>query len=122
MNSTGTEFKDVDVTEANYLIHRNLQRNDFTLLDVRTPEEFTEGHIYTATNIDYFSRRFKEELRELDRDKTYLIYCRSGKRSEEALKAMKALGFTKVYHMKDGVLQWMTEGLPLIQDYTQRLN
>ncbi len=115
-SQTSTEFKDIDILEANYLIHRNLQRNDFALIDVRTPEEFTKGHIYTARNIDYFSGRFKEEVDKLDKNKAYLIYCRSGKRSEGALEAMKELGFTRVYHMKDGIIHWAGKGLPLIQD------
>lgn len=112
-------FKDVDIHEAQILVQHNLQNNDFIPLDVRTPEEFVNGHIYNATNVDYFSREFREEIHKFKRGKTYLIYCRSGKRSKKALDVMKELGFTKLYHMKDGILHWINNGLPIAQEHFQ---
>ena len=49
---------------------------DFVVLDVRTPGEFAEGHLENAINLDYYSDTFKEDLKKLDKSKTYLVYCR----------------------------------------------
>jgi 3-mercaptopyruvate sulfurtransferase SseA len=51
---------------------------DFVIIDCRTPEEYAGGHIEDSVNIDYRSDAFGDELEKLDRDRTYLIYCRSG--------------------------------------------
>ncbi len=70
------------------------------------------GHIENAINLNYYSKTFKDELSELDKSKTYLIYCRSGRRSGIALDIMKELGFTEVYNILGGITQWEAEGLP----------
>lgn len=67
-----------------------------TLIDVRTPEEFADGHLTGATNIDFTSPDFAERIGELDKDAEYTLYCRSGRRAGEALELMKDAGFTKV--------------------------
>lgn len=67
-----------------------------TLIDVRTPEEFAEGHLKGATNIDFNAPDFAERIGELDKDAEYTLYCRSGRRAGEALTIMKSAGFTKV--------------------------
>ncbi len=66
------------------------------LLDVRTPSEFSEAHIPDSTNIDFRSDNFKAELEKLDRSKSYQVYCRSGKRSGQAVSIMKSMGFKDV--------------------------
>ncbi|MBU6144888.1 MAG: rhodanese-like domain-containing protein [Acidobacteria bacterium] len=66
------------------------------IIDVRTPEEFAEGHLQGAINIDVQSADFEKRIGELDETAHYYIYCRSGRRSEIAHEKMIALGFTKV--------------------------
>jgi len=90
-------------------------RGNFIIIDVRTPEEYANGHIENAINLNYYSKTFKDELNKLDRNKTYFIYCRTGGRSGMALDTMKELGFTKVYNMLGGITQWEAEGLPTIK-------
>lgn len=90
-------------------------RKNFVIIDVRTPEEYVDGHIENAINLDYYSKAFEDELNKLDKNKTYLIYCRSARRSGMALDTMKQLGFTKVYNMLGGIIQWKAEGLPTIK-------
>jgi len=90
-------------------------RGNFVIIDVRTPEEYTEGHIENAINLNYYSKTFEDKLDKLDKSKTYLIYCRSARRSGMALDTMKQLGFTKVYHMLGGIIQWKAEGFPTIK-------
>jgi len=90
-------------------------RENFVIIDVRTPEEYANGHIENAINLDYYSKTFKDELDKLDKNKAYLIYCRSGRRTRTVLDIMKELGFTEVYNMLGGITQWEAKGLPIIK-------
>ena len=98
--------------EAYILIQENKDNPNFVILDVRTPEEFLGECIENAVNLDYYSDTFKNDLDKLDKNKTYLIYCRSGRRSENALNIMKELDFREVYNMSGGIIKWKSEGLP----------
>jgi rhodanese-related sulfurtransferase len=83
-------------------------------LDVRTPGEFSEGHIDGALLIDFQSGNFENEIASLDKSKTYAVYCRSGNRSGEAVKVMSDAGFTNLYNLNGGVIDWANAGLPLV--------
>lgn len=86
------------------------------LLDIRTPREYAAGHIEGAVLIDYYSREFVERLRGLDRQKTYLIYCRSGNRTGKSLDVFGKLGFDRVYHLETGLVGWLKENYPLVSN------
>jgi rhodanese-related sulfurtransferase len=105
-------IEDITPQEAFTLIQNNKNNPDFVIIDVRTAEEFAEGHIENAINIDYHSETFREELNKLDKNKTYLVYCASGGRSAAALDIMQELGFREAYNMLGGINQWTAEGLP----------
>jgi rhodanese-related sulfurtransferase len=83
-------------------------------LDVRTPGEFNEGHIEGAQLIDFQSGNFENEIATLDKSKTYAVYCRSGNRSGQAVKIMSDAGFTNLYNLNGGVIDWANAGLPLV--------
>jgi rhodanese-related sulfurtransferase len=83
-------------------------------LDVRTPGEFNEGHIEGAELIDFQSGNFENEIATLDKTKTYAVYCRSGSRSGQAVKIMSDAGFTNLYNLNGGVIDWANAGLPLV--------
>jgi rhodanese-related sulfurtransferase len=101
--------RNINTQESYELIEERDGDSDFVILDVRTPEEFAEGHIESAVNIDFYADAFPDELDGLDRDKTYLIYCRSGSRSGSTFKMMKQLGFKNVFNMKGGIESWRVE-------------
>lgn len=83
------------------------------VLDVRKAEEFAEGHLAGARNIDWLdTAAFAEGERSLDRSRTYYIYCRSGRRSLAAAQKMQADGFS-VVNMDGGIIRWTELGLPL---------
>lgn len=86
------------------------------VLDVRTLEEFESGHIAEAVNIDFFAEDFEDRLQKLDKEKTYLVYCMSGKRSEKASASMKNLGFKQVNELIGGYREWEAAHLPGEQD------
>lgn len=76
------------------------------LLDVRTPNEYKQGHIEGAKNLDYFDKGFKTELGKLDKSVPVYVYCRSGGRSGKAMQIMKEMGFESIYNLKGGYLAW----------------
>lgn len=98
-------IKKISVKEAHRIISENKENPNLLILDVRTPEEFTSGHLNNAQNIDYNSEAFRDEVNKLDKGKIYIIHCRSGGRSAKALEIMKNLNFMEVYDM-GGILQW----------------
>ncbi|MFB9862048.1 rhodanese-like domain-containing protein [Rufibacter immobilis] len=70
-----------------------------TVIDVRTLEEFAQGHLKKAVNSDFRGGAFAQNLGNLDKDKTYYLYCATGNRSGQALKLMQEAGFTNVYNL-----------------------
>ncbi len=105
-------IENITPEEAYILIQENKDNPNFVILDVRTPEEFLGEYIENAVNLDYYSDTFRNNLDKLDKNKTYLIYCRSGRRSENALNIMKELDFKEVYNMLGGIVKWKSEELP----------
>ena len=106
---------DVTPEEAYALIQDNKDNQNFVIIDVRTPGEYASGHIEKAINLDYYSETFEDELNKLDKNKTYLIYCKSGGRSETTLAIMEELGFVEVYNILGGFGQWKPGGFPTVK-------
>lgn len=76
------------------------------LIDVRTPEEYADGHIERAMNINYLDVDFSKAILKANMDKPVYIYCRSGNRSGKAAEVMKELGFKTIYDLKGGFMAW----------------
>ena len=85
------------------------------IIDVRTPEEFADGHIAGAVNIPVQRADFVEQVSLLDTDGTYAVYCRSGNRSEPAVEAMRGVGIDSIYELASGTKGWVSEGQQLIR-------
>ena len=85
-------------------------KKSMVILDIRTPEEHAGSHIQDSLLIDYLGDDFKASLSKLDKEKVYLIHCRSGGRSSSAFDLMKKLGFKSVYHLDGGIIAWKKEG------------
>ena len=81
-----------------------------TIIDVRTPEEFAQGHLPGAINIDIASADFGARVAALDPSAAYAVYCRSGNRSARALAEMAAVGMTGAYHLGGGIGAWQSAG------------
>ncbi|GEC71722.1 Rhodanese-related sulfurtransferase [Flavobacterium flevense] len=79
------------------------------IIDVRTPEEFAEGHIKNAANIDWQGDQFILNAEKLNKNKPVYVYCRSGKRSQKASEKLSELGFKEIYNLDGGYLQWKAE-------------
>lgn len=77
------------------------------VLDVRTDDEVADGIIPNAIHLDiYKGQEFIDALEDLDKSKSYYVYCRSGNRSGKACQIMEQLGFNKAYNLEGGMLQW----------------
>ncbi|EFI17480.1 phage shock protein E [Bacteroidetes oral taxon 274 str. F0058] len=99
----------IDSKEAYGLIKAD---SNIAILDVRTAKEFADGHVAGAVNIDVNQTDFAQKIDELDRSKTYIVYCRLGRRSRKAVGIMAAKGFKNLYNVSDGFVGWNKNGLP----------
>ncbi|MDD4923579.1 MAG: rhodanese-like domain-containing protein [Dehalococcoidales bacterium] len=102
------------VAECYTLIQENKDNPDFIILDVRTPAEYASGYIENAVNIDYYEDDFEETLDTYDKNKTYLIYCRTANRTASVMTIMQRLEFTEVYNMQGGINAWISAGYPVV--------
>jgi len=103
----------LDVNQVSEMVAEN---QEIVLIDVRTPEEFQEGHLEGAKLINFYDTDFQEEIKKLDSAKKYVVYCRSGGRSSKSVSAMKKMGFTDVYNMSGGILAWKRAELELVKE------
>ena len=99
------KYKDIEVSEFKEL----MKQKDTVILDVRTQAETSDGKIPNSQLINIMSLDFKGKVSKLDKDKTYLVYCRSGARSGKACKTMAKLGFDKLYNLSGGIIAWKNE-------------
>ncbi|MBI5915148.1 MAG: rhodanese-like domain-containing protein [Bacteroidetes bacterium] len=95
-------YQDLNVAE----FKAKMAEPGIVVLDVRTPEETAEGKIERAVEIDFESQNFEAEIDKLDKNKTYLVYCRSGGRSSQACKLMAGKGLKNIYNLTGGYLAW----------------
>jgi len=108
-----SSVQSISAREFKQLVDERSDDPDVVVLDIRTPGEFKSGHIREAQLLDYYSDDFVERLKRMDREKIYLVYCRSGNRSGKSLKIFKRLGFRRVYHLETGIVGWLKEKYPL---------
>ena len=104
-------FRDIGVREAKALLANPPE--GLIILDVRTPQEFREGHLAGARNLDFFGAGFESEAGALPGDAPVLLYCRSGRRSAAAAEALAATGRGRILNMGGGIEGWKKAGLPL---------
>ena len=86
--------------------------NSSIIIDVRTPEEFSKGHLRNALNINWFDENFESQLEILSRERPVFIYCLSGGRSAKALDKISEMGFKNSYELNGGILEWRKNNYP----------
>jgi len=111
----GPTIKTIEPKPAFEFIQKNRRNSNFVVLDIRTPQEFQDGHIEGAINIDYRSPTFGTDLDRLEKTKTYFVYCRIGRRSGDAIGIMIRKGFTSIYRTPGDIVAWRAAGLPLVK-------
>jgi len=114
--SSNTDNNQNTATSAENLIYERLSVPDFQtklaatktpqLVDVRTPEEYANGNIEGAVNINIKANDFLHKINQLDKKQPVFVYCQAGGRSEKCAEKMKSLGFSEIYELKSGYSGW----------------
>ncbi|MGC6425761.1 MAG: rhodanese-like domain-containing protein [Akkermansiaceae bacterium] len=110
-------FKEITPREASRMLKA---KKPPVIIDIRTPEEFKNGHLKGAKLVDY-RKDFEKNLAKLDRNQIYIFHCRSGGRSTQSLPIWKKLGFKNVLHLKSGYLGWTKAKLPVVVPKTKSI-
>ncbi|MEN7343076.1 MAG: rhodanese-like domain-containing protein [Pseudomonadota bacterium] len=108
-----TTVRVVEPAEASAVITED---ETIVILDIRTPAEFADAHIENAVNIDFSQSDFATKVMALDKQKTYLVYCRSGRRSTLAMETFEDAMLTQVLHLADGLNGWQAAALPVVKE------
>ncbi|MCB0631545.1 MAG: rhodanese-like domain-containing protein [Lewinella sp.] len=104
-DATTTTYTDLNVEQFAGMMNKK----NVVVLDVRTPEETAQGKIDGAMEINVLEDDFADKVQTLDKKKTYLVYCRSGRRSQKAVEIMAGEGFKKLYNLLGGYNAWFAE-------------
>jgi rhodanese-related sulfurtransferase len=96
---TATEMKEISEIEG------------IQLVDVRTPDEYKEGHLPNALNIDFLDENFEINIQQLDKTRPVIVYCQHGSRSAKCASQLIAKGFVKIYDLDRGFSGWKSSGL-----------
>jgi rhodanese-related sulfurtransferase len=104
--TTSAVTTSLDVKKFNEMISAD---KDAVLLDVRTPKEVADGMIPGAIVIDFTAPDFAGKISELDKEKTYFVYCKAGGRSSRAIEQMNGVGFKKLYNLEGGYDAWLED-------------
>ena len=92
-----------------------IESDDVILIDVRTPMEYSQGHIQGSVNVDFKEEKdFQNYFKNLDKSETIFLYCRSGNRSKKSAEKLIDLGFNKIYDLDGGFIEWNLEELKKI--------
>lgn len=109
-NSGGKINETIPVSEFDSKLQslKNVQ-----LIDVRTPEEYNEGHLKGSTNFNLNGSDFESNINTLDKNKPVMVYCLGGGRSAEAAEILASKGFTEIYNMQGGIMKWNAANKPV---------
>ncbi len=111
-NKSTDDSKPLDPTSFKKKMEESIS---FTLVDVRTPEEFAMNHLDGAKNMDVNAVDFAESAKTIDKSKPVMVYCKSGGRSATATTILREMGYT-VFELAGGILNWQSVGLPIASD------
>lgn len=111
-SSQNTGYKQVNPTHFEQLI----KNPSGVLLDVRTQNEFKNGHIANSGQLNFYSFNFKKDLLMLPQDEPIYLYCNTGWRSEKAAKTLVENGYKNVFNLEHGIMDWEFQNLPVVVD------
>ena len=111
LNANAQDFQHVDSKTFSELA--NSGRG--IILDVRTPQEYSRGHIEGSTLISINDSKVIEKISLLQKEKPIYVYCLTGSRSRSVANYLSKNGFSKVYNLQRGIMEWQRFGYPIIQ-------
>lgn len=94
----------------------SVKKSNLVILDVRTSDEYKNGHIKGAVNIDFFQKDFSMSITKLNPNSNFFIYCRRGNRSKKTLEMMRAMGYPQLHQLLQGIEGWVRCELPLTKE------
>ena len=95
------------ITESDFI---ELHDSDYTLIDVRTQDEFDLGHIDSAINLDFYSESFQNDILSLPKNETIVLYCRTNNRSTKTANILKENGYIEILVIRGGITEWVKKG------------
>ena len=95
------------ISESDFV---EIQGSDYTLIDVRTQDEFDLGHIDGAINLDFYSETFQNDILSLPKNETIVLYCRTNNRSSKTANILKENGFKEISVLEGGITDWVKNG------------
>ena len=95
------------ITESDFI---ELHDSDYTLIDVRTQDEFDLGHIDSAINLDFYSESFQNDILSLPKNETIVLYCRTNNRSTKTANILKENGYREILVIRGGITEWVKKG------------
>jgi thioredoxin len=107
----GQASKNIQTIDAISFSKEIKSTSDAQILDVRTPEEFTSGHLEQAQNVNWLNADFVNNASKYDKSKPVFVYCKSGGRSHKAAEKLAELGFTQIIELEGGIMKWDAAGL-----------
>jgi phage shock protein E len=99
------------MTQEQLVEHLSKHPEHLFVLDVRTPQEYAEGHVPGAVNVPH--DQLASRLAEVPKDKDVVVYCRSGRRSALAMDVLAANGYRRVSHLEGDMQAWLAGGRPV---------
>jgi len=112
LQAQNTSYKNIGTIEFSEIIISNTG----TLLDVRTISEFQNQHLENALQLDYYKLDFKSKLLLLPKDEPIYLYCTTGYRSERAAKILSENGYSNIYNLEKGIMDWNLQNLPTVTE------
>jgi rhodanese-related sulfurtransferase len=101
------------MSQEELLEHQSKHAGHLYVLDVRSPEEFREGHVPGAVNVPY--DQIAARIAEVPKDKDVVLYCRSGRRAGIAADVLAANGYTRLSHLEGDMQAWIAQGRPVVE-------
>ena len=95
------------ISESDFV---EIQDSDYTLIDVRTQDEFDLGYIDGAINLDFYSETFQNDILSLPKNETIVLYCRTNNRSSKTANILKENGFKEISVLEGGITEWVKNG------------
>jgi len=102
----------VNVSADTLLARTQKKDTSLVILDVRTPEEYAQGHVPGAINIPYDKLNSRADELLSAKNKDVVLYCHSGARAAIAARTLKAQGFDKLLHLEGDMMKWARENRP----------
>ena len=106
LSCQGQQTKTVQTVDVTAFAEKLKATDKAQLLDVRTPEEFSSGHIENATNVNWNGDDFVAKAEKYDKSKPVFVYCKVGGRSAQAADKLAELGFKEIYNLDGGIMKW----------------